>query len=335
MNLKVKSIERVGHRIKIIDQTSLPTKLVYLKLEDFKKVISAIKKMQVRGAPAIGIAAAFGLAMAVTKSRKFDKNFITKVSGELKNARPTAVNLAWAIDRMIDTFIKNSPADLKKAETLLWKEAEKIQEEDRQMCLEIGKNGAKLINDGDTILTHCNTGALATGGIGTALGVIYTCRDQGKKIRVFADETRPVLQGARLTAWELKQEGIPVTLICDSAAGTLFQQGKIQHVLVGADRIVKNGDVANKVGTYPLAVLAQRHGIPFSVAAPSSTFDDKVNSGNEIPIEERSSNEVTKGFGTATAPKGAKVYSPAFDITPRELISYYITDKGVTRGGRT
>jgi len=330
----VKSIQRAGNSIRIIDQTVLPAKLSYLKLDNYKKVISAIKKMQVRGAPAIGIAAAYGLAIAVFKSKKFDKKFVASVARELKESRPTAVNLFWAVDRVVSRILKESPDSLKSALDILWGEAEKIHDEDRQMCLEIGLNGARLIKDGDTILTHCNTGALATGGIGTALGVIYTCRDQGKKVFVYADETRPVLQGARLTAWELMKEHIPVTLISDSTAGFLFQQGKIQRVIVGADRITANGDVANKVGTYPLAVLAEKHRVPFYVAAPSSTFDSKINSGNEIKIEERSALEVTNGFGMATAPKGVKVYSPAFDITPRELVSYYITDKGISPGGR-
>lgn len=332
--MNVKSIQRTKNSIKVIDQTQLPGKLVYLQLDNYKKVISAIKKMQVRGAPAIGIAAAYGIAIAVAKSKKFDQRFVSNVAQELKNSRPTAVNLFWAVDRVMSRFGKESPDSLKKALEILWDEAEKIHDEDRRMCLEIGINGARLINDGETILTHCNTGALATGGIGTALGVIYTCWDQGKKISVFADETRPVLQGARLTAWELMKVGIPVTLISDSTAGFLFQQGRVQHVIVGADRITANGDVANKVGTYPLAVLAEKHGVPFYVAAPSSTFDSKIESGSEIQIEERSPSELTNGFGKATAPKGVKVYSPAFDITPRELVTYYITDKGISPGGR-
>ncbi|MGH8016059.1 MAG: S-methyl-5-thioribose-1-phosphate isomerase, partial [Candidatus Zixiibacteriota bacterium] len=320
---------------KIIDQTVLPAKLKYLKLDDYQKVISAIKKMQIRGAPAIGIAAAYGLAMAVSKAKKFDKAFVSKVAGELKDSRPTAVNLFWAVDRMMRTLKKESPQTLTAAQKILWAEAARIHDEDRQMCLEIGKNGSAFIKDGDTILTHCNTGALATGGIGTALGIIYFSRDQGKKIQIYADETRPVLQGARLTAWELMQEKIPVTLICDSAAGVLLQKGKIQHVIVGADRITENGDVANKIGTYSLAVLAQKHGVPFYVAAPTSTFDSSIESGNEIKIEERSPSEIINAFGKATAPKNVKVFSPAFDITPRDLVSYYITDKGITPGGRS
>ena len=203
------------------------------------------------------------------------------------------------------------------------------------MCESIGKNGAELISVGDTILTHCNTGALATGGIGTALGVIYTCRDQGKKNRIFAGETRPVLQGARLTAWELKQEGIPVTLICDNMAGMIMKQGRINHVIVGADRIAANGDTANKIGTYPLAVLAIHHNIPFYVAAPSTSFDNSIKTGAEIKIEERPASEIINSFGNAIAPEDIEVYSPAFDITPRNLISFFITENGILPGGRS
>jgi methylthioribose-1-phosphate isomerase len=328
------AIQRTGQSVKIIDQTVLPGLLKYERLDTLAKVISAIKKLKIRGAPAIGIAAAYGIAIAVTKSKKYDKKFINKVAEELKASRPTAVNLFWAVDSIVESLNRSSPKNLSAAKQLLWNEADRIHEEDRRMCLEIGKNGKIFIKNGDNVLTHCNTGILATGGIGTALGIIYTCYDQGKKFHVFADETRPVLQGARLTAWELKREGIPCTLICDSAAGLLLQQNKIQHVIVGADRIAANGDVANKIGTYPLAVLAHRHNVPFYVAAPSSTFDKNLKTGSEINIEERSPDEVTKGFGKPTAPKGTRVYSPAFDITPRELISYYISDKEIAPGGR-
>jgi methylthioribose-1-phosphate isomerase len=224
-----------------------------------------------------------------------------------------------------------SPGEFRQA---LWAEAEAIHEEDRQMCAQIGEHGASLIKSGDTILTHCNTGALATGGIGTALGVIYTCRDQGKDIKVYADETRPLLQGARLTAWELLQEGIDVTLNCDNMAGMLMAQGEIDHVIVGADRIAANGDTANKIGTYSLAILAVAHNVPFYVAAPSTTFDDKIESGDDIPIEERSPDEVTAVLGHPIAPPGVKAYSPAFDVTPNELISWFITEAGLHPGGR-
>jgi methylthioribose-1-phosphate isomerase len=329
----VKALERVGNRLKLIDQTQLPTKLVYRELSDHLDIIEAIKRLEVRGAPAIGIAAAYALAIAVQQTGKFDIVDIKRFAAEIKAARPTAVNLFWAIDRVVARVLREEPFGMDNMLELLWDEADRIHDEDREMCRRIGEFGATLINDGDTILTHCNTGALATGGIGTALGVIYTCRDQGKKIKVYADETRPLLQGARLTAWELQQEGIDVTLICDNTAAVLMKQGRINHAIVGADRIARNGDTANKIGTYTVAVLADRHNVPFYVAAPMSTFDDRTGSGKEIVIEERSALEVTNGFGKPTAPDGVKVYSPAFDVTPNDLIRYFITDQGIKRGG--
>ncbi|MFZ1682905.1 MAG: S-methyl-5-thioribose-1-phosphate isomerase [Candidatus Zixiibacteriota bacterium] len=331
--MKVKALERVGNRLKLIDQTQLPIKLVYRELSDHLDIIESIKRLEVRGAPAIGIAAAYALAIAVQQTGKYDIADINRFAAEIKAARPTAVNLFWAIDRVVARVMREEPFGMDNVLELLWDEAEKIHDEDREMCRRIGEFGATLINDGDTILTHCNTGALATGGIGTALGVIYTCRDQGKKIKVYADETRPLLQGARLTAWELQQEGIDVTLICDNTAAVLMKQGRINHAIVGADRIARNGDTANKIGTYTVAVLADRHNVPFYVAAPMSTFDDRTGSGKEIVIEERSALEVTNGFGKPTAPDGVKVYSPAFDVTPNDLIRYFITDQGIKRGG--
>ncbi len=332
--MKFKTLERIGDKLRIIDQTKLPLQLEYLDLDDYREVIEAIKHLQVRGAPAIGIAAAYGMAIAAQQAQKCDIAYLRKVADEIKATRPTAVNLAWAVDRVLAKVQTCGCSSLEGTLSLLWCEAEAIHEEDRLLCEKIGQHGAELIKNGDTILTHCNAGALATGGIGTALGVIYTCRDQSKKIRVFADETRPLLQGARLTTWELQQEGIDVTLICDNVAGMLMRQGKINHVIVGADRIAKNGDVANKIGTYTIAVLAREHNVPFYVAAPYSTFDDEIESGDEIPIEERSSLEVTESFGARIAPEGVKVYSPAFDVTPHELVAYYITDKGLKRGGK-
>ena len=332
--MKVKALERTGDRLKLIDQTKLPLELKYRELDDYREIIHAIKRLEVRGAPAIGIAAAYAMAIAVKQEGRADTEFVKQVSEDLKASRPTAVNLFWAVDRMWERYQKEAPTDLESTLSLLWDEAEAIHEEDRRMCEQIGRYGSDLINDGDTILTHCNAGALATGGIGTALGVIYTCRDQGKKLRVFADETRPLLQGARLTAWELQREGIDVTLICDNTAGMLMRQKKIDHVIVGADRIARNGDFANKIGTYMVAVLARENGVPFYVAAPRSTFDEKVASGAEIVIEERSPEEVTYGFGRSTAPEGVSVYSPAFDVTPNELVSYFITDVGLKAGGR-
>jgi len=332
--MRFKALERVGSKLRLLDQTKLPLRVEYLDLDDYREIIDAIKQLKVRGAPAIGIAAAYGMAIAVEQSQRYDSDYIQKVADDLRAARPTAVNLAWAVDRVLAKLSVNVPESLEGTLSLIWGEAEAIHEEDRLLCERIGRYGAELIKDGDTILTHCNAGALATGGIGTALGVIYTCRDQGKNIKVFADETRPLLQGARLTAWELQQEGIDVTLICDNVAGMLMRQGEIDHVIVGADRITKNGDVANKIGTYSVAVLADRHGVPFYVAAPYSTFDNELESGDRIPIEERSPVEVTEGFGKRTAPAGVKVYSPAFDVTPHELVTYYITDGGLRPGGR-
>jgi len=333
--MKVKALERIGDSLRLIDQTKLPLELKYRDLDDYQQIIEAIKRLEVRGAPAIGIAAAYAMAIAVRQSGRADADFIRQVASELKASRPTAVNLFWAVDRVVQRFETDGSKELDSVLSHLWEEAEAIHEEDRLMCEQIGRHGSELIHDGDSVLTHCNAGALATGGIGTALGVIYTCRDQGKRLKVYADETRPLLQGARLTAWELQQEGIDVTLICDNMAGMLMRQGKVRHVIVGADRIARNGDFANKIGTYSVAVLARENGVPFYVAAPTSTFDNEIESGAEIVIEERSPLEVTEGFGRRTAPEGVDVYSPAFDVTPRDLVSYYITDEGLTSGGRS
>jgi len=330
--MKFKTLERIGNKLRLLDQTKLPHQVEYIDLDNYRDIIEAIKRLQVRGAPAIGIAAAYGMAIAVEQSKDQSQDYIHKVADQFKAARPTAVNLAWAVDRVMTKVRLTGDDSLKQTLSVMWREAKAIHDEDRLMCEKIGKYGAELIKDGDTVLTHCNAGALATGGIGTALGVIYTCHDQGKQIKVVADETRPLLQGARLTSWELQQEGIDVTLICDNMAGMLMRQRKIDHVIVGADRIARNGDVANKIGTYTLAVLAKEHHIPFYVAAPYSTFDNEIESGNRIPIEERSPLEVTEGFGTRTAPEGVKVYSPAFDVTPHELVAYYITDRGLKPG---
>ncbi len=322
--MNIKTLELIDNTLRIIDQTRLPGELVYLDLTNYTDIIAAIKSLAVRGAPAIGIAAAYGIAIAAGENPQVDRAYMQRVGEEIKAARPTAVNLMWAIDRTLKALSDDS--DIAKDARRI---ALAIHEEDRILCQKIGAIGAALINDGDTILTHCNAGALATGGIGTALGVIYTCQEQGKKVKVYADETRPLLQGARLTAWELGQAGIDVTLITDSTAGMLMQQGKIDHVIVGADRIAKNGDFANKIGTYPLAVLAKAHNVPFYVAAPYSTFDDAIESGDDIVIEERAAEEVTEGFGRRTAPDGVAVFSPAFDVTPHNLVTAYVTDRGV------
>ncbi len=332
--MKIKSIERVGNAVRLLDQTRLPSEVVYRTLDDYRDIIASIKRLEIRGAPAIGIAAAYALAIAVQQAKDGSLAIVRRLADEIKAARPTAVNLFWAVDRAVAAVSSDESWNYHAVVERLWQEAEKIHDEDREMCRRIGESGADLIQDGNGILTHCNTGALATGGIGTALGVIYTCRDQGKRVSVYADETRPLLQGSRLTAWELQQEGIDVTLICDNMAAVLMRQGKINHVIVGADRIARNGDTANKIGTYGLAVLANHHGVPFYVAAPVSTFDESTASGRQIVIEERGADEITMGFGKRTAPEGVRVYAPAFDVTPNELISCFITDTGIRPGGR-
>lgn len=329
------ALERAGDKLRLIDQTRLPGELVYRELDDYLDIIASIKRLEVRGAPAIGIAAAYALPIAAIQTGRHALAELTEIGSEIKASRPTAVNLAWAIDRVLARIKNDSPEDFEQTLSALWDEAEKIHAEDRTMCEQIGRHGAELIKDGDTILTHCNAGALATGGIGTALGVIYTAANQGKKIKVYADETRPLLQGARLTAWELMQAGIDVTLICDSMAPVLMAQGQIDHIIVGADRIARNGDTANKIGTYGLAVNAREHNVPFYVAAPASTFDNNIETGQEIPVEERAAEEITEGFGKRTAPDNVRTFSPAFDVTPNRLVSYFITDTGLRRGGRS
>lgn len=329
----VKPLERIGQAIRILDQTKLPTEVIYRELADYREIITAIKRLEVRGAPLIGIAAAYGLAIAVQQTGAREPDSIRRLAKEITDARPTAVNLFWAIDRCLGR-IEGAKHDPATVVGLLWREAEAIHDEDRLMCRRIGEYGAELITDGDRVITHCNAGALATGGIGTALGVLYVCQEQGKRIHVYADETRPLLQGARLTAWELQQAGFDVTLICDNMAGMLMRQGLVDHVIVGADRIAANGDTANKIGTYSVAVQAKWHGVPFYVAAPASTFDPQTPTGTQIPIEERAPEEVTLGFGRRTAPEGIGVYSPAFDVTPNELITCFVTDGGIKPGGR-
>ena len=333
--MTVRAIERTGDTVRIIDQTKLPIELVYHTIGDYSELADAIRTLEIRGAPAIGIAAAYGIALAVQQTRETDIDAVARIGEMFKSTRPTAVNLFWAADRMVRTARELCGRTIDEMVSALWAEAESIHREDQEMCRRIGEYGAELVPHQATILTHCNAGALATGGIGTALGVIYVCREQGKRIRVYADETRPLLQGARLTAWELKQAGIEVTVLCDNAAGFLMQRRSIDCVIVGADRIAGNGDTANKIGTYGLSVLAERHRIPFYVAAPSSTFADDLAEGSQIQIEERSGIEVTEGFGVRTAPDGIEVYSPAFDVTPNELVTAFITDTGVRRGGRS
>ncbi|MDZ7260833.1 MAG: S-methyl-5-thioribose-1-phosphate isomerase [candidate division KSB1 bacterium] len=331
--MPVKSIEWIQGKVRIIDQTRLPVELVYEDIDDYRVLAQAIRELRIRGAPAIGIAGAFGVVLGIQTVADTDKEgFFQKlgqVTEELKNTRPTAVNLFWALERLRKMAELNSHKEVVEIKELLLKEALAILEEDRETCRKIGRYGAQLIQDGFTVLTHCNAGGLATSEYGTALGVIYTAVEEGKKVRVYADETRPLLQGARLTVWELMAAGIEVTLICDNTAAVVMKQGLIDCVIVGADRIARNGDTANKIGTYNLAVLAEKHGIPFYVAAPLSTFDFNLDSGDQIPIEERAAEEVTQAFGKTIAPQGTRVYNPAFDVTPRQLITAFITDKGL------
>ena len=322
-------------KIKLIDQTLLPNKFKHIYCNTIESIWEAIKNLRVRGAPAIGIAGALGvvLGMQDSKARSYEqfKKRLEQVISYLSSSRPTAVNLFWALDRMRVCCGKHRNLPINRIKTVLLEEAEKIIDEDKNICRNIGKNGARLIKDGDVILTHCNAGGLATADYGTALGIIFYANEQGKKISVYADETRPLLQGARLTTWELMQAGIDVTLICDNMAGSLMRQGKINCVIVGADRIASNGDTANKIGTYSLAVLAKAHNIPFYVAAPISTFDINIKSGEQIPIEQRASEEVTNLYRKRIAPKNINVYNPAFDITPARLISAVITECGIIK----
>ncbi len=326
----------------MIDQRLLPNEEKYLMLRSWEEVAEAIKKMVVRGAPAIGVSAAMGLALGASQSvgmsvadLEDDFNYMCQV---MSQTRPTAVNLFWAIERMRERLRKEKATtdDTKKIKARLIEEAQAIFQEDIESNRAIGRFGADLIADGDTVLTHCNAGALATAGdYGTALGVIRGARDAGKRIAVIADETRPFLQGSRLTAWELAKDNIPVTVITDNMAGHVMKTGKVDAVVVGADRIAANGDAANKIGTYMVAVLAKKHEIPFYVAAPISTLDLTLKSGDEIPIEERDSKEVTHIREHQLAPEGVSVQNPAFDVTPNDLIAAIITDKGVARAPYT
>jgi methylthioribose-1-phosphate isomerase len=328
-----KIIEWLGDRIKIIDQTELPHKEIFLELQDYREVADAIKKLRIRGAPDIGVATAYGFALGAQSIKASSKDeFLAKlrpVSETLSSSRPTAVNLFWALAKM------NKVAQGGKSVTQIKKdlltEAQRIEAENDEANRRLSELGAELIKDGFTILTHCNTGSLATAAYGTALGVIKMAKEQGKKVKVYATETRPLLQGARLTTWELLKENIPVTLITDSMAGYFMNKGAINCAIVGADRIAANGDVANKIGTYTLAVLATENGIPFYVAAPMSTIDFSLSSGADIPIEERNPDEVTHIQGIRIAPEGVKAANPAFDVTPHCYISAIITEKGVIR----
>jgi len=329
------TVDWIEGKVRFIDQTRLPADEVYIETDDYRVVGEAIKRLSIRGAPAIGVAAAFGVVLAVnvrrlTRPGEMEAEFRTAME-YLASTRPTAVNLFTALHRMecaYTSVLHGDPAAMRKC---LLDEARAIQQEDIEACRKIGENGATLINPDSSLLTHCNAGALATAGEGTALSVITTAARQGKVLRVYAGETRPLLQGARLTAWELVKQGLEVILITDSTAGWLMQQRRVDAVIVGADRVVANGDVANKIGTYPLAVLAARHGLPFYVAIPTSTIDLGMASGREIPIEERGEEEVTHIAGIRIAAEGVQVYAPAFDVTPHELITAIITERGIAR----
>jgi methylthioribose-1-phosphate isomerase len=328
----VETIEWTEAGVVMIDQTRLPREERYVTCHSYEEVAEAIRSMVIRGAPAIGVAAAMGIALGVSQAdaRDLAAQF-EKICDTLARTRPTAVNLFWAIERMKRVYTESSALPLPRLRQRLISEAQQIRLEDIAINEAIGRNGAALVPDGKTVLTHCNAGALATAGYGTALGVIRAAVSAGKKIDVFADETRPFLQGSRLTVWELQQDGIPATLITDNMAGHFLKSGRIGCVVVGADRIAGNGDVANKIGTYSLAVLAKENGIPFFVAAPISTLDLTLESGDQIPIEQRAASEVTHVFGVQVAPDGTAVQNPAFDVTPSRYVTAIITERGVAR----
>ena len=330
----IPTVEWKDGAVRLLDQSRLPEHVEFLDCRDYQTVATAIRELRVRGAPAIGVTAAMGVALGAQAIETTDYDAFVKEVGticdHLAATRPTAVNLFWAIDRMKQTLASSRGRRVMEVKSALVTESQIILDEDIAMNKAMGRHGAALIQDGQTILTHCNAGALATAGYGTALGVVRAAWEQGKKIRVIADETRPVLQGARLTAWELMQDEIPVTLITDNMAGSIMRQGLIHVCVVGADRIAANGDVANKIGTYSIAVLAKAHNIPFYVAAPYSTIDLATPSGKDIPIEQRRPEEVTAIFnGPMIAPKGVTVFNPAFDVTPAEYITAIITERGI------
>ncbi|MCL5006259.1 MAG: S-methyl-5-thioribose-1-phosphate isomerase [Acidobacteria bacterium] len=336
-----KTIEWTSDGVRMIDQTRLPGEEVYRTCRNYQEVAEAIRSMVIRGAPAIGVAAAMGVALGIKNSSaqsipELRSDFET-IADVISKTRPTAVNLFWAIKRMRETF-ENALSEpgsetekILRVRTCLVEEAQRVLAEDIAVNEAMGRHGAALLQDSSTVLTHCNAGALATGGYGTALGVIRAAVADGKRIGVFADETRPFLQGARLTAWELAKDGIPVTVITDNMAGHFMKESKIQAVIVGADRIASNGDVANKIGTYTVAVLARENHVPFYVAAPLSTIDLNIASGDEIPIEERSPSEVTHWRGILTVPENVNARHPAFDVTPHRYVTAIITERGVAR----
>ena len=331
----IDTIKWTGRSVRIIDQTQLPGKLVYLDCRDVETLWHAIKTLKVRGAPALGIAAAYGVLLGIkdhkgTETAAFARK-VCDLCDYIGKSRPTAVNLFNALAQMRGLVLYNPDKPVPILKAVLASEANAIYEEDRAVCRAMGKHGARLIKNGDTVMTVCNAGALATADYGTALGVMYSAKEQGKKFKVYSLETRPLLQGARLTAWELQKNRIDVTLICDNMAATVMRNIGVDIIFTGADRIASNGDTANKIGTYMLAVLARYHKVPFYVVAPKTTFDLKIKSGKDIPIEERSPDEVTSFGLRPTAPKGIKVFNPAFDVTPNELITGIVTEYGIIR----
>ncbi|MEN3202138.1 MAG: S-methyl-5-thioribose-1-phosphate isomerase [Atribacterota bacterium] len=329
----LRALEWKGRSLRFLDQTRLPWEEVYVETEDYRDIVEAIKHLRIRGAPLIGVAAAYGLCLGAFEGLKSEDffSFLERVDLELRSTRPTAVNLFWALDRMRAIWsAQNALGDWEEVVDRLVAEAKAIDAENVATSESIARFGAALFENGDRVLTHCNTGPLACGGWGTALGaILWAVHREGKKLTVYADETRPLLQGARLTAFELLKSGIPVTLVCDNMAGSLMSRGHITKVIVGADRIAMNGDVANKIGTYTIAVLAYHHGIPFYVAAPLSTVDPEAKTGGDIPIEERNPQEVTTFGGVTVAPSGVAVYNPAFDVTPSSLVHAFVTEEGV------
>ncbi|MFP4176002.1 MAG: S-methyl-5-thioribose-1-phosphate isomerase [Candidatus Brocadiia bacterium] len=323
-----------GH-VELIDQTRLPVECEYIECRNKEDIWEAIRMLRIRGAPAIGIAAAMGLVLGLQESEAEDfpsfMEDLQRIKDYLETSRPTAVNLFWALERMESTAVHNKERPPAELHERLLQEAQQILQEDRETCRAIGRNGAELLPDGAAVLTHCNAGGLATADYGTALAVLFAAQEKGKEVSAFADETRPLLQGARLTTWELQEADIPVTLICDSMAPVVIREGRVDAVVVGADRIASNGDVANKIGTYGVSLAAREHGIPFYVAAPVSTFDMELDSGEDIPIEERDPEEITCWGDHRTAPENTDVYNPAFDVTPASHVMAIITERGVIK----
>lgn len=329
----VQSIEWRDDHVRILDQTYLPNREVYSDIRDVGRMWEAIKKLRIRGAPAIGIAASYGLYLGIKDlPENAWESFIVevdRVAEYLESARPTAVNLKWALDRIKTTIQAHKDKEISKVKEIVLQTAKTIHDEDKRICKKIGENGVQLVKKNANILTHCNTGSLATGQYGTALSVIFHAHENGNNVHVWVDETRPLLQGSRLTSWELMNADIPMKLITDSTAGSLIRLGKVDMVVVGTDRVAANGDTANKIGTYPLAVIAHENDIPFYVAVPLSTIDMKVENGDDIPIEEREGEEIIHFNGSQVAPKKVQTYNPAFDITPHKYITAFITEEGI------